>query len=874
MIMPRLPSSLPILALTQILLAVQVHGVTERCLPGPCIYTFDESCESVLARTMNWQYDDDDCCSLQDNIEYVMTSVPMAIEKCDLVIQGNCGFSYYERSECKGGNIIDSATFDDVEASVHCVPNIISISSSGPEMISVPKPIDPNSPNDTLPEYEMVSVAPLECPPSTYDPKASLIYQDATPSPSLAASDNTSPSETVSDNSTNLENDLDFAIMQVGGCDINNHVSEGAARAITEEKEARTIRNCVRCAATVEEQTTILQSMASGEEDYLLCDFGFKVLPVRGLILSVSSAARLTPLIDQVVDQIGIPVVTFESDAPESKRVAYVGTNNTFMGDQIAKNVHQILPEGGTYAIFASDSDSDKNRERIEAFETRLADEGGWAPAEGSPLFVTLQQDNFTQHVHGFLEMQTVLENNPTVVVPMEFSYMESRFWEELVDENRFRNITYVSGDGTPVQISYLLRDYAQGLVGQVPYEMGYEAVRVVLDVLLRNKVPEKDIIGTNVISHTKIPYVLPELVMDYNLIEGLKYIGYICFGMVALCSVAVSVWTYKFREVYVVKASQPIFLIMISSGVFILSSSILPLSMDDEDHLFSSEDEHSSYATAVCMGVPWLACTGFAITFAAMFSKTWRINKLMNNNSNFRRVQVKEKDVLVPFFALLLANIIVLVPWTIVDPLMYERNDFSGTDGWNRVIASYGACRSNNPTPFLAALLVINMGVLIVANWQAYRARHLESEFAESKFIALTMASLFQASLLGLPTLFLVRDNPPAFYLLLVFLIFVLCMVILLLVFLPKILAAYSFSHMTRAEQTTFMRERVRMSSKGGSTKNSSGPISGLSGDMMTGSFHDFPSKRGRETGETMAGQEKAPPVRINENVTAIPEH
>jgi len=65
-----------------------------------------------------------------------------------------------------------------------------------------------------------------------------------------------------------------------------------------------------------------------------------------GLAISVLNAELMRPIIDAARSR-GLPVVTFDSDDPESARQSYVGTNNTFFGEQIGKVLDQIKPTGG-----------------------------------------------------------------------------------------------------------------------------------------------------------------------------------------------------------------------------------------------------------------------------------------------------------------------------------------------------------------------------------------------------------------------------------------------------------------------------------------------------------------------------------------------
>lgn len=111
-------------------------------------------------------------------------------------------------------------------------------------------------------------------------------------------------------------------------------------------------------------------------------------------------------------------------------------------------------------------------------------------------------------------------------------------------------------------------------------------------------------------------------------------------------------------------------------------------------------------------MAFPWLLSIGFTTTFAALFSKVWRLNQVISNSMQMRRVAVKETDVILPFVVLMTANIAVLVAWTIVDPLQWIRTE-------PFLFQSHGYCQSENADRFLIPIGIINGIALILANIQ-----------------------------------------------------------------------------------------------------------------------------------------------------------
>lgn len=101
--------------------------------------------------------------------------------------------------------------------------------------------------------------------------------------------------------------------------------------------------------------------------------------------------------------------------------------------------------------------------------------------------------------------------------------------------------------------------------------------------------------------------------------------------------------WTYKYRNTHiVVKASQPIFCVILSIGCLAQVLSIIPLSIQGGNHvlqphantLLSTEEPNPQLPSLdfTCMAGPWLYFfIGEATIFSALFAKILRIKKYMN---------------------------------------------------------------------------------------------------------------------------------------------------------------------------------------------------------------------------------------------------
>src|SRR5215510_10276790 len=74
---------------------------------------------------------------------------------------------------------------------------------------------------------------------------------------------------------------------------------------------------------------------------------------VDGIAISVLNADFLTSTIDRAVDA-GIPVVTWDSDAPASKRVAFYGVDDFKSGEIMGEETAKLLNGKGTVAFITS----------------------------------------------------------------------------------------------------------------------------------------------------------------------------------------------------------------------------------------------------------------------------------------------------------------------------------------------------------------------------------------------------------------------------------------------------------------------------------------------------------------------------------------
>ena len=284
--------------------------------------------------------------------------------------------------------------------------------------------------------------------------------------------------------------------------------------------------------------------------------------------------------------------------------------------------------------------------------------------------------------------------------------------------------------------------------------------------------------------SNTTVPPLsLPPVVVDMNLIPtSILAFCYSFGGLVIIMSIWWMLWTYSNREKDVVKASQPIFLCQICIGTLIIASAIVPMSMQ--------EPVSERGLNISCMATPWLISVGFVTAFSALFTKTWRLNKLFKNSRNLRRVVIRPRHVILPFAILMTLNIAILLAWSLDAPLVWKRQPLASFDVFGRSVESVGKCVPNeipHTNIYLSLIVAINISVLIFANYQAYIGRNLPSEYSETTYIIIAMGSLLELFVLGIPLLFFTSSDPSTVFVIRSILVAVTSISLLLPIFLPK---------------------------------------------------------------------------------------
>jgi ribose transport system substrate-binding protein len=208
------------------------------------------------------------------------------------------------------------------------------------------------------------------------------------------------------------------------------------------------------------------------------------------VLISCSDAAKLTPAIDAAVAQ-GLPVMTFDSDAPASRRFSYAGVDDFKAGQAVMKELARVVPRRGKVAVLSGNPNAPNLRSRVE---------GVMSEAAHHPELTMLGP---------FFHVETPQEAT-AAVMRAETAHPDIVGWamvggwplytQTLLRDLEARRATaltvvpkIVSINALPPQLVYVDQGLAPVLLAQPTYLWGEVGVDAIVDkVLLGKTVPER----------------------------------------------------------------------------------------------------------------------------------------------------------------------------------------------------------------------------------------------------------------------------------------------------------------------------------------------------------------------------------------------
>lgn len=201
----------------------------------------------------------------------------------------------------------------------------------------------------------------------------------------------------------------------------------------------------------------------------------------QGIAVSCSEANTLTPSINKAVEQ-GVAVMCFDSDAPNSKRFAYYGTDDRVCGQRVMDELAKVMDNKGTVAILGGNQSAPNLQARVA----------------GAKEAITKYPDMKLNNPPVFYHVETP-EKAAEAVATAQNANPGIEGWAMIGGWPLFTadalkwppgSIKVIAVDALPAELNYLRSGHVQALLAQDCYGWGTKSVDILLNKIVNNQNP------------------------------------------------------------------------------------------------------------------------------------------------------------------------------------------------------------------------------------------------------------------------------------------------------------------------------------------------------------------------------------------------
>ncbi len=196
-----------------------------------------------------------------------------------------------------------------------------------------------------------------------------------------------------------------------------------------------------------------------------------------GILVSVGDPTILGPEIEAAIAQ-GIPVITMDSDAPSSKRLLFIGTDNYDAGQMGAKVVAQELGGKGNVVVFTM-PEQQNLKERLQGYEQVFRSHPGIKISE----VVDIKGDPRI----AFDKAMDIAARNTAVNAFVCLEALACPEVAEVLSRKQVKGKTIVAMDTDPRTLEWIQKGMIRATIAQKPYTMAFFGTQV-LDQLHHHK--------------------------------------------------------------------------------------------------------------------------------------------------------------------------------------------------------------------------------------------------------------------------------------------------------------------------------------------------------------------------------------------------
>ncbi|GMB08046.1 sugar-binding protein [Thermolongibacillus altinsuensis] len=217
---------------------------------------------------------------------------------------------------------------------------------------------------------------------------------------------------------------------------------------------------------------------------------------VDGIIVQSLNDKYFTPLIDKAISR-NIPVITIDTDAPMSRRLAYVGTNNFEAGQLLGKAVASRVKGKKKIGVIIGSDTAENQQLRLKGFQSVIA--------QHPHLTIVAVSSSNISRIQASIQAERMLRAHPDISVMVGTSALDA-IGILMATKNLQRDDIEIFGfDDVEETLQAIQHGKIVATVIQKPYDMGFSAVKLMMDHLSAREIEKEHFTSIEVIDKTNV---------------------------------------------------------------------------------------------------------------------------------------------------------------------------------------------------------------------------------------------------------------------------------------------------------------------------------------------------------------------------------
>ncbi len=199
-------------------------------------------------------------------------------------------------------------------------------------------------------------------------------------------------------------------------------------------------------------------------------------------IMAYSGLEVMAPLIEKAKEQ-GIPFISIDSDAPDTSRIAYIGTDPYNAGYKTGEAMVEFTGGTAKVAILCSSLSSEKEMKEVDAFKDAL---------EGHDIEILTMEETDADLATAVVKMEALVSTYPEMTAVLGTSAYDVQAAAKVKKERGLDDLVLIGYDDLDETLNYIRDGIINGVVVQDPYNMGYQGVYLMNEFVEKGSLEEE----------------------------------------------------------------------------------------------------------------------------------------------------------------------------------------------------------------------------------------------------------------------------------------------------------------------------------------------------------------------------------------------